>query len=292
MARVGSLAALVLLVLLATSASGAPPEHAPDGERSATREKLDAGLARALEGPLSPTGIAVGVALRSDDLPPPGAARRAAIAARQKHALDALPAESLRLKRRYTSLSGLAGWAQPAAIEALLAHPETELVYLDGTVHATLAEGSALIGAPSLHAQGFTGAGIRAAVLDSGIDTDHPHLSDDLAAQHCFCDNHPSPAKGCCPSGGQQEANAEDDDGHGTSTSGIITSSRAAGPGVAPDAEIIAVKVLDSGGSGNVLRHRRRSRLADHQSRIVGARHRQHESRRRHAAERRVGLTL
>jgi cysteine-rich repeat protein len=250
LARVGSLAARVLLVSLAISASGALLENVPAGERSAAPEKLGAGLARALEGPRSSAGIAVGVALRSDDLPPPGTARRAAIAARQKRALDALPAEGLRLKRRYTSLSGLAGWAQPAAIEALLAHPETEFVYLDGTVHAALAEGSALIGAPSVHAQGSTGTGIRVAVLDTGIDTDHPDLSDDLAAQYCFCDTHPSPVKGCCPGGGPEEANAEDDDGHGTSTSGIITSSRAAGPGVAPDAEIIAVKVLDSGGSG------------------------------------------
>jgi cysteine-rich repeat protein len=114
-----------------------------------------------------------------------------------------------------------------------------------------LAEGSALIGAPSVHAQGFTGVGIRVAVLDTGIDTDHPHLSDDIAAQQCFCDNHPAPVRACCPNGAPQEANAEDDNGHGTSTSGIVTSSRVAGPGIAPDAEIVAVKVLDSGGSGN-----------------------------------------
>ena len=250
LARAGLAAACVLLVLLAASASGAPPENVPAAERARAPEKLGADLAKALEGPPSAAGIAVGVALRSDDLPRPGAARRAAIAARQQRALDALPAESFRLKRRYASVSGVAGWAQPAAIEALLAHAETELVYLDGTVRATLAQGSALVGAPSVHAQGFTGVGIRVAVLDSGIDTDHPHLSDDIAAQQCFCDDHPSPNFGCCPSGGQQEANAEDDEGHGTSTSGIITSSRTAGPGVAPDAEIIAVKVLDSGGSG------------------------------------------
>jgi cysteine-rich repeat protein len=200
---------------------------------------------------LAAGGIAVGVALRSDDLPPPGAARRPAIQARQQRALDALPAGSFRLKRRYTSVSGFAGWAQRAAIEALLDHPETRFVYLDGTVHATLAEGAGLIGANTAHAFGVTGSGVRVAVLDTGIDTDHPDLSDDLAAQQCFCDDHPSPRFGCCPSGGQTEANAEDDDGHGTSVSGIITSSRAAGPGVAPDAEIVAVKVLDSGGNGS-----------------------------------------
>ena len=90
-----------------------------------------------------------------------------------------------------------------------------ELKDLAQQVHATLIEGSALVGAPSVHSQEFTGAGVRVAVLDSGIDTDHTHLSDDIAAQQCFCDTHASPVKGCCPSGGQQEANAEDDEGHG-----------------------------------------------------------------------------
>ena len=44
---------------------------------------------------------------------------------------------------------------------------------------------------------------------------------------------------------------AEDDNGHGTSVSGIITSAGVdAGLGVAPDADIVALKVLDADGSG------------------------------------------
>jgi subtilisin family serine protease len=44
---------------------------------------------------------------------------------------------------------------------------------------------------------------------------------------------------------------AEDDDGHGTSVGGIITASGAAtAPGVAPDAGIVAIKVLRANGSG------------------------------------------
>jgi cysteine-rich repeat protein len=81
-------------------------------------------------------------------------------------------------------------------------------------------------------------------VLDSGIDTDHPDLVDDLAAQYCFCD-------GCCPSGGDEEENAEDDHGHGTKVTGVITSDGVVSPlGVAPDAQIVAVKVLGANGVG------------------------------------------
>ena len=123
---------------------------------------------------------------------------------------------------------------------------------MDGKVHATLVQGVPLVGADSVHAQGFTGAGVKVAVLDTGIDTNHPDLQDDLAAQHCFCDNHPSPVFACCPGGGSEEANAEDDEGHGTSVAGIITSAGVAAPlGAAPDAEIVAVKVLDSTGNGS-----------------------------------------
>lgn len=124
-------------------------------------------------------------------------------------------------------------------------------MYLDASVRATLAQGAALVGADEAVARGITGAGVRVAVLDTGIDSDHPHLADDLAAQQCFCDDHPSPNRGCCPNGRATAPSAEDDEGHGTSVAGIVTSSRPSGPGVAPDAEIVAVKVLSSAGSSS-----------------------------------------
>ena len=76
-------------------------------------------------------------------------------------------------------------------------------------------------------------------------------LADDLAAEQCFCDNHPSPNRGCCPRNAPSGSNAEDNDGHGTSVSGIVTSRNPTGIGIAPDAEIVAVKVLDRFGGGS-----------------------------------------
>ena len=233
--------ALLLLSLASSAAFAAPPGRA----------KLEARLAERLERSAAEQEIAIGITLRESDLPKPRAARRAAIRARQQRALDAMPARRFRLKHRFESLSGFAGWATPQEIEALLAHPEVESVYLDGTVRATLSQGSALIGASAAQGFGYTGAGVRVAVLDSGIDSDHPHLADDIAAQQCFCDDNPSPVMGCCPGGGQTGASAEDDQGHGTSVAGIITSSNPAGRGVAPDAEIVAVKVLSGSGGGS-----------------------------------------
>ncbi|MBN2270713.1 MAG: S8 family serine peptidase, partial [Sedimentisphaerales bacterium] len=67
-----------------------------------------------------------------------------------------------------------------------------------------------------------------------GIDSDHPDLSDNIAdGWHYFLD-------------GASGAGAEDDHGHGTNVAGIITSRGFVAPlGVAPDADILPIKVLD-----------------------------------------------
>ena len=55
---------------------------------------------------------------------------------------------------------------------------------------------------------------------------------------------------GCCPNGQTTQSGAgaaEDDNGHGTNVSGIITANGVVAPeGSAPEAGIVAVKVLDS----------------------------------------------
>jgi subtilisin family serine protease len=82
-----------------------------------------------------------------------------------------------------------------------------------------------------------TGAGIKVAVLDTGIDRDHP----DLDANLTDCLNFIQSWKTC-----------EDDNGHGTHVSGIIAGENNSFGvvGVAPNAKIYSLKVLDSRGSG------------------------------------------
>jgi subtilisin family serine protease len=86
---------------------------------------------------------------------------------------------------------------------------------------------------------GCTGKGVRVAVLDTGIDPDHPDLESNIdpyysARVSCY---------GIWP-------DYSDDNGHGTWTAGIIAAAdnEHGVIGVAPEATIVAVKVLDEAG--------------------------------------------
>lgn len=239
-------AALAGVLLVPASAQSANP---------AGPDRVEPRLRAALDAVDADEWIAVGVTLRADDLPAAAAARRAAIASRQQRVLDELPDGAFRLRRRYQMLAGLAGWARRSAVDALARRDDVRSVYLDGRVRASLIQGVSLIGADVAHGLGQTGDGVNVAILDTGIDTDHPDLEDDLVAEQCYCsDTHPSPVIGspCCPNGLEQQSGpgaAEDDAGHGTSVAGIITSGGVvAPPGVAPDAGVVAVRVLGPAG--------------------------------------------
>jgi subtilisin family serine protease len=83
----------------------------------------------------------------------------------------------------------------------------------------------------------LAGAGVKVAVLDTGIDDCHPDLKDNVKGGTNVVDSTKPP---------------RDDNGHGTHVAGIV----AARPndfgvvGVAPGAALYAVKVLDAAGSG------------------------------------------
>src|SRR6266853_187255 len=87
---------------------------------------------------------------------------------------------------------------------------------------------------------GRTGRGVRVAIVDSGIDTEHPDLkgkvreSVEAVAEDGKINFHPS--------------TSGDQAGHGTACAGIITS-------VAPEVELYSVKVLGpkASGSGNIF---------------------------------------
>jgi subtilisin family serine protease len=80
------------------------------------------------------------------------------------------------------------------------------------------------------------GAGVRVAVLDTGIDLSHPALAGHLLPGFDFVDFDANPSEGIDPNGFGY--------GHGTHVAGLIAM-------VAPAAKIMPIRVLDNNGVGN-----------------------------------------
>lgn len=129
-----------------------------------------------------------------------------------------------------------------AGFERLRAEPHVVRIDREAGFELHLDESRAVTDTDAVHLLGYRGQGLTVAVIDSGYDSDHPDLSSSLVAEHCFC-------TGCCPNGADEQAgvgSAEDDHRHGTHVAGIVTSDGVDAPeGYAPEADVVAVKVLD-----------------------------------------------
>jgi subtilisin family serine protease len=178
------------------------------------------------------------------------AARRRRVADAQDRVLAALSAGDFHVTRRYDGVAAFAGSVSASGLARLASRRDVVAVTPDEKGMGALAQSVPLIRADQVQTSlGYTGSGETVAVLDSGADTDHPDLAGAITTQECFLTG------GGCPLGGGTRASgagaAEDDNGHGTNVTGIVTSDGVvASRGVAPGAQIAAYKVLNSSNSG------------------------------------------
>jgi major intracellular serine protease len=103
-------------------------------------------------------------------------------------------------------------------------------------------KGVRLIQAPAIWEESNQGEGIVIAVIDTGVDTDHPDLKDQIIGGRNFTTDY----------NGDPDV-FEDNNGHGTHVSGTIAASlnKSGVVGVAPKAKILSLKVLSGEGSGD-----------------------------------------
>ena len=106
------------------------------------------------------------------------------------------------------------------------------------------------IGTPAVHAAGIRGAGVKVAIIDTGIDYIHDDPDNDpYVVDPEFLGNY---------AGGYDFANGDadpyDDNGHGTHVAGILAAEKNGYlvAGVAPDVDLYALKILDANGEGDV----------------------------------------
>ncbi|MFI5735065.1 S8 family serine peptidase [Kribbella sp. NPDC051587] len=111
-------------------------------------------------------------------------------------------------------------------------------VSLDGGARPNLDRSVPQIGAPAAWKAGFTGKGVKVAVLDTGYDATHPDLNGRVVT-----------TKGFAPKedGTVDDKDVLDTEGHGTHVASIVAGTGAASDGkyrgVAPDADLMIGKV-------------------------------------------------
>ena len=151
----------------------------------------------------------------------------------------------------FTIIPAISGRLPAKAIEALKNNPQVEVVELDYTVQALEYSsenelgnswGADHVNADAAFAAGYSGEGIKVAVLDSGVNFNHFDLSE----------NFDSSANELGYDFVSDDFNPEDVYGHGTHVAGILAAaSNGFGiVGVAPNAQIVALRVLDDNGEG------------------------------------------
>ncbi|MPZ82540.1 MAG: S8 family serine peptidase [Actinophytocola sp.] len=132
----------------------------------------------------------------------------------------------------WTSLAGTGEGTTAAAADV-------RKIWLNRSVQVTLTDSVPQVGAPQAWEAGYDGTGVKVAVLDTGIDTTHPDLDDGkVVAEANF----------------STDTDTLDHYGHGTHVASIVAGTGEGSPagrkGVAPGANLINAKVLNSGGSG------------------------------------------
>jgi subtilisin family serine protease len=129
-------------------------------------------------------------------------------------------------------------------LEKLKNNPYVKSVFIDREVHAFLQDSVNIINASAvwpiqINGINLTGKGETICVIDTGIDFTHP----DLIGKNLTCNID------CINEYCVENCSVTDDNGHGTHVAGIIAANGKI-KGVAPDANLIGVKILDSNGDG------------------------------------------
>ncbi|MFZ4795625.1 MAG: S8 family peptidase, partial [Blastocatellia bacterium] len=172
--------------------------------------------------------------------------------------------------KHYDQLPIIALRVNVSGIESLRQSDNILDIQEDRLHRASLAESVAFIGGNNAWASGFTGAGQTVAILDTGVDKNHPMLSGKVVSEACYSTTYtPYSSTSVCPGGaGSSTAvnsglHCPTDCEHGTHVAGIaagktVTNGSKTFSGVAKDANIIAIQVFsqfnsdsECGGAGS-----------------------------------------
>ncbi len=176
----------------------------------------------------------------------------------QNELMSAMKAYNIRLIHEYDYIPFMAMEVDRAAFEGLLKSPLVVGIEEDILMKPLLAESVPLINADDVWAAGYTGTGQVVAVLDTGVDKNHPALAGKVVSEACYSTTSTTsipPSTSLCPGGVSESIEpgsalpyasncppGECD--HGTHVAGIVAAYSATVNGVAKDADLIAIQVF------------------------------------------------
>jgi subtilisin family serine protease len=173
--------------------------------------------------------------------------------------LDQVPALQQRpgTIKRFETIPFMALEVTPDELEALVSLPNVTSVEEDKPHAPTLAQSVPLIGGTSAWASGYTGAGQTVAILDTGVDKNHPFLANKVVAEACYSTTSSvNSTSTLCPTGSASSTAAGSalpyasgvcpagECDHGTHVAGIAAGFSGSLAGVAKDASVIAIQVF------------------------------------------------
>ena len=142
-----------------------------------------------------------------------------------------------------------------AGLDQIVQNGDIAEVYVDQLQAPTLDASSRLIHASEMWASGGRGQGQTVAILDTGVQSNHPLLAGRVVEEACYSSTFGSNVRSACP-GGVTSSTARGSAAppnsrwdHGTHVAGIAAGRAVSGTplnGVAPEARILAIQVFSS----------------------------------------------
>ncbi|SNB44915.1 S8 family serine peptidase [Geobacter sp. DSM 9736] len=178
--------------------------------------------------------------------------QRTAIAAAQHRVLARLSRKNAASAKKFDFIPYMALDVDPADFETLAGSAEIDAIEEDIPVPPALAQSVPLIGGDAGGMfNGYTGTGQVVAILDTGVDKNHPFLSGKVVAEACYSTTYtPDGSTAVCtrgstaPGSGANCSSAVEGCDHGTHVAGIAAGKGPTFSGVAKDAGIVAVQVF------------------------------------------------
>ena len=139
----------------------------------------------------------------------------------------------------YSNINAISGELNKEILKDLVKNSQVKKIYLNKNYNINIDDSIPLIKANEVHEAKrsdveLKGNGFSVCLIDTGVNYNHPALSGRIILGRDFVNS---------------DSNPMDDNGHGTHIAGIIASDDSTYTGVAPQANIVAIKACDSNGN-------------------------------------------